>query len=76
MLDAAALERMGGNVARLARELDIPRSTLRYRMRQVGLSEPSPRPQPAPQHKHDIRNKIKLKYQRDFDQTNSISSSH
>ena len=42
---AAALERMGGNVARLARELDIPRSTLRYRMRQVGLSEPSPRPQ-------------------------------
>jgi len=42
---AAALDRMRGKVARLAREQDIPRSTLRDRMRQVGLSESSTRPQ-------------------------------
>ncbi|MEW6523206.1 MAG: sigma 54-interacting transcriptional regulator [Bacillota bacterium] len=37
-----ALSRHQGNVARTARELDIPRQTLQYRMKALGLNCPSP----------------------------------
>ena len=36
---AAVLRSSGGNVARAARELGIPRSTLRHRLRRLGIAE-------------------------------------
>jgi DNA-binding NtrC family response regulator len=39
VLIAATLVKVGGNVARAARRLRIPRSTLRYRIRKNGLSD-------------------------------------
>lgn len=40
---AAVLRDVGGNVARAARRLGMPRSTLRYRIRRYGLGELLPR---------------------------------